>query len=153
MKKVMFVCHGNICRSPLAEYVFKHIVKTHNKENEYIITSRATSFEEIGNDIYPPIKRVLNANNIPLDRHYATRVKESDYDNYDLFLCMDYNNIRNISYIIKNDKDKKIHLLGEFVNISEEVEDPWYTGNYESVYKQITSYLQLLFEKLESMKG
>lgn len=149
MIKICFVCHGNICRSPLAEYVFKHLVKTNNKEGEYYIVSRATSSEEIGNDLYPPIKRVLDKNAISYNRHYATRLKFSDYDEFDLFLCMDYYNMRNIKYIFPYDKDKKIHLFSEFVNESGEVEDPWYTGNFDSVYRQIKHYCELLFVDLQ----
>ena len=149
MKKICFVCHGNICRSPLGEFIFKHIVATHHKGSEYIIVSRATSYEEIGNDLYPPIKRVLNKHDIPFTRHYATRLRNEDYDNYDLFLCMDYYNMRNIKNIFINDKDKKIHLLGEFVNMNEEVLDPWYSGEFDKVYNQIKNYCELLFVILQ----
>lgn len=149
MKKIVFVCHGNICRSPLAEFVFKHIVKERNLEDKFVIISRATSCEEIGNDIYPPIKRVLDMHNIFFTRHYATILKESDYFNYDLFLCMDFNNMRNIRHIFKDDKENKIHLLGEFVSENKEVNDPWYTGDFIGVYNQIESYLRKLIEIID----
>lgn len=146
MKKIVFVCHGNICRSPLAEYLFKHIVIQNRKDKEIEIISRATSLEEIGNDLYPPIKRVLQKHSIPFSRHYATRLVPSDYDKYDLFLCMDYNNMRNIRYIFNDDKDKKIHLIGEFVGDNKEVYDPWYSGDYDGVYAQLEKYLNALID-------
>ena len=148
MKKIVFVCHGNICRSPLAEYLFKHVVKEKGREEDFEIISRATSYEEIGNDVYPPIKRVLNKHSIEFSKHSATRLKENDYDKYDLFLCMDYNNIRNIKYIFPFDKDKKIHLIGEFVNDNKEVFDPWYSGGYDGVYNQLEDYLNKLITLL-----
>ena len=146
MKKIVFVCHGNICRSPLAEFLFKHIVKEVHREDDFLSISRATSFEEIGNDLYPPIKRLLDNYKIPYTRHYATRLKEDDYGKYDLFLCMDYNNMRNIKYIFKDDKDHKIHMLGEFIGDNKEVEDPWYTRDFIGVYNQLNLYLKELIK-------
>lgn len=129
MIKVLFVCHGNICRSPMAEYILKDRI---NKRKLDIYTeSRATSFEEIGNDIYPPAKEILDFYHIPYSRHRARRVNQDDYDSFDLIYVMDNNNLRNILRII-DDKDNKIKKL-----LSCDIEDPWYTGNYEKVYRQI----------------
>ena len=114
MKKIVFVCHGNICRSPLAEYLFKHIVIQNGKDKEIEIISRATSLEEIGNDLYPPIKRVLQKHSIPFSRHYATRLVPSDYDKYDLFVGMDDANVRNMHRIFGGDPDGKICKLMDF---------------------------------------
>ena len=133
----------------LGEYIFKHIVNKNNKNSDYYIVSRATSYEEIGNDIYPPIKRVLDKYKVPYDRHFATRLKGSDYDEYDLFLCMDHYNVINTERIFLGDPKRKIHLLSEFVSLSGDVEDPWYTLNFESVLNQIKRYSELLFFKLE----
>lgn len=125
MKKILFVCHGNICRSPMAEYIFKYLTK-----GKYIVASRATSSEEVGNDIYPPVKKVLSHNNIPYSKHYAKQITINDYNNFDLIVCFENYNINNIKRITNN-IDKVIKLLDV------DIEDPWYTGNYEKVYNQI----------------
>lgn len=127
MRKVLFVCHGNICRSAMAEYIFKY--KT--KYLDYYAGSRGVSSEETGNDIYPPAKRVLDKHNIPYDRHYARKISQKDYDEYDDIFVMDSSNMYLIKRII-NDFDNKIKMLCDY-----DVEDPWYTGEFENVYKQI----------------
>lgn len=125
MRKILFVCHGNICRSVMAEYILK------NKNKDIYCESAATSNEEIGNDIYPPAKRCLELHNIKYDKHHARRVTEEDYDAFDEIYVMDSNNMRNILRII-NDKENKIKKLCSF-----DIEDPWYTGDFETVYSQI----------------
>lgn len=125
MRKVLFVCHGNICRSVMAEYILK------NKCSDIYCESAATSTEEIGNDIYPPAKRCLDFHNIKYDRHHARRVTKEDYDKFDEIYVMDSNNMRNILRILE-DKDNKIKKL-----CSCDIEDPWYTGDFETVYTQI----------------
>lgn len=132
MRKILFVCHGNICRSVMAEYVLK------NKTSEIYCESRATSNEEIGNDIYPPAKRCLDKHNIKYDRHHAKRINQEDYDNFDEIYVMDYNNLRNIKYCVE-DNENKIKML-----CNEEVEDPWYTGDFETVYYQINDAIDKL---------
>ena len=129
MKKVLFVCHGNICRSAMAEYMFK------NKYPGVPCESRAVSNEEIGNDIYPPAKRCLDRHNIPYTRHYAKRITQKDYDGYDLIYVMDRSNMYYINRIV-NDTDKKIHMLCD-----RDVDDPWYTGDFDGVYYQIDEAL------------
>ena len=99
MIKICFICHGNICRSPMAEFIMKHKVKELNIEDIFYITSKATSTEEIGNDIHHGTKRKLDENNIPYTKHYASQVQKSDYENFDYFICMDDKNIRNLSYM------------------------------------------------------
>ena len=136
MKKILFVCHGNICRSPMGEYIFKYLTG-----DKYIIESRATSVEEIGNDIYPPVKEILNTYNIPYDRHMARQITIDDYNNYDLIICFDDYNIRNIKLITK-DISKVIKLLDK------DIEDPWYTGNYDKVYHEIYDGCIKLLNKL-----
>ena len=136
IKKILFVCHGNICRSPMGEYIFKYLTG-----DKYIIESRATSVEEIGNDIYPPVKEILNKYNIPYDRHMARQITIDDYNNYDLIICFDDYNIRNIKLITK-DISKVIKLLDK------DIEDPWYTGNYDKVYHEIYDGCIKLLNKL-----
>ena len=136
MKKIIFLCHGNICRSPMGEYIFKYLTG-----DKYIIESRATSVEEIGNDIYPPVKDILNKYNIPYDRHMARQITIDDYNNYDLIICFDDYNIRNIK-LITNDISKVIKLLDK------DIEDPWYTGNYDKVYHEIYDGCIKLLNKL-----
>ena len=136
IKKILFVCHGNICRSLMGEYIFKYLTG-----DKYIIESRATSVEEIGNDIYPPVKEILNKYNIPYDRHMARQITIDDYNNYDLIICFDDYNIRNIKLITK-DTSKVIKLLDK------DIEDPWYTGNYDKVYHEIYDGCIKLLNKL-----
>lgn len=133
MIKICFVCHGNICRSPMAEYIFKNKIKKLNMENKFIIVSKATSFEEEGNDIHPGTKKILEEHNIDFNLHRATRLEKEDYNKYDYFICMDENNIRNIMYIFDNDKEHKIFKLLK----NKDVKDPWYTGNFEETYEDI----------------
>ena len=130
MKKIIFVCHGNICRSVCAEYIMKYLSK------EYDVTSRATSLEEIGNDIYPPMKKVLLENHIPFDRHYASRINKEDYDNADYIFYMDNENYYSLIRMF-GEHSHKIIPIYKYSNNINEIEDPWYTGRYTHVYKQI----------------
>ena len=129
MKKIIFVCHGNICRSPVAEYIMKKYT------NDYIVLSRATSFEEIGNDIYPPMKRVLNQYHIPFDRHYAKRIDYSDFNDADYIFYMDDENKYSLIRMF-GESNKILPIYNYSVGIKE-IEDPWYTGRFDLVYRQI----------------
>ena len=139
MKKICFVCHGNICRSPMAEYILKDRV---NKLGlDYYIVSRATSSEEIGNDMHYGTKRILDKYKIAYDGHFATKLCKNDYDKFDYFICMDDNNIRNIKYIF-DEYDKVIKLLDR------DVRDPWYTGDFLETYKDICIGIDKLLKLL-----
>lgn len=137
MIKIMFVCHGNICRSPMAEFVFKAMVKEYGIENDFIIESSATSTEEIwngqGNPVYPPAKAELAKHGLSCENKRAVQLKKSDYDKYDLFLCMDNNNLRNAVRILDGDKENKVR---KFL-FDRDVSDPWYSGNFETTYNDI----------------
>lgn len=134
MYKVLFVCHGNICRSPMAEYIMKFLTKD---RKDFYINSKATSTEEIGNDIYPPIKSVLKKNGIPFMTHYASRIEKKDYDYYDYIIVMDSKNRYNIEKIIGQDPNHKIFKLLEFTGESYDISDPWYTGQFDDCFREI----------------
>lgn len=146
MIKICFVCHGNICRSPMAEFVMKDKIKKLNLENNYVITSRATSYEEIGNGMHYGTKEILDKNNISYSVHKATKLEKSDYDKYDYFICMDDNNIKNTLRIFGNDIMKKVIKLNK-----NDVKDPWYTGNFIETYEQINEGIDYLIKKITSI--
>ena len=139
--RIMFVCHGNICRSPMAEFVFKDMVKKAGREDDFIIESSATSTEEIwngvGNPVYPPTRVELSKHGIDPGDKRATQVKASDYDKYDLFLVMDSRNMQNILYIFGSDPEGKVRKLMDYTARGGDVADPWYTGRFDVAYRDI----------------
>jgi len=149
MKKILFVCHGNICRSPMAEFVFKELVRKAGLENMFRIDSAATSCEELGNPVFPPVKKLLKEHGIPFDERKAVRMRKSDYDEYDLIVAMDGRNLRGIENIIDMDTDKKVHLLMEFAGKSRDVADPYYSGDFEATWKDVQEGCSALFDKLK----
>ena len=153
MKRVMFVCHGNICRSPMAEFIFKHMLKKQGIADEYIVASSATSTEEIwngvGNPVYPPAKAELLKHGITCEGKRAVQLKKSDYDKYDIFLAMDSMNIRNISRIFGTDPLGKVHKLMDLTARPGDVADPWYSGKFDIAYADIYEGCAALLKKLE----
>lgn len=142
MIKICFVCLGNICRSPMAEFIMKDKVKKLGIENNFLIESRGTSDEEYGNDLYPPAKRMLDEKNIPYTKHFAKQLLASDYEKFDLFVCMEDANIRYIKYIF-DDPDKKVIKL-----LDKDIADPWYTGNFINTYDDLVEGIDLLIKRI-----
>ena len=132
MKKILFVCHGNICRSPMAEYVMKDLVKKAGLAAQFHIESAATSTEEIGNPVYPPARRKLAEHGISCAGHAARQLTREDYDRWDLLIGMDGANLRNMRRICGGDPAGKLRLLLDCAGRSGEVADPWYTGDFET---------------------
>ena len=149
MKKILFICHGNICRSPMAEYVMKDLVKKAGLEGQFLIASAATSTEEIGNSVYPPARRKLAEHNISCQGHAARQLQSRDYSKYDLLIGMDNANIRNMRRICGGDPEEKIHLLMDYAGQpGKEVADPWYTGDFETTWQNVLSGCQGLLKAL-----
>ncbi|MCH5174813.1 MAG: low molecular weight phosphotyrosine protein phosphatase [Prevotellaceae bacterium] len=137
MKHILFVCHGNICRSPMAEFVMKDLVAKEGLADEFYIESAATSTEEIGNEVYPPAKRKLAEHGISCKGKTARQMTRRDYDRFDLLIGMDEWNIRNMTRICGGDPEGKIHMLMDFTNRPGSVDDPWYTGNFETTWQDV----------------
>ena len=137
MTRILFVCHGNICRSPMAEFVMKDLVKKAGLESEFLIESAATSTEEIGNPVYPPARRKLAEHGIDCAGKTARQLKNEDYGQYDLLIGMDRANLRNMHRICGGDFNSKMHLLMEFTGRPGDVADPWYTGDVETTWHGI----------------
>ena len=149
MKKLLFVCHGNICRSPMAEFVMKALVQEQGLSYRYEIASAATSTEEIGNPVYPPARRMLAAHGISCAGKTARQMTKQDYAYYDLLICMDHANLRNMRRICCGDPDGKLHLLLDYTNRPGEVADPWYTDDFQSTWEDVTEGCQGLLKALE----
>jgi protein-tyrosine phosphatase len=150
MIKILFVCHGNICRSPMAEYVMKDMVSKKGLDHMYEIASAATSREEIGNPVYPPARRKLAENCIFCEGHHARQMTGGDYRYYDLIVCMDKNNMRNVGRIAGGDPERKTVLLLDFTaRKGAEVADPWYTGDFEATWRDVVEGCTGLIEKTQ----
>ncbi|MBQ6753083.1 MAG: low molecular weight phosphotyrosine protein phosphatase [Clostridia bacterium] len=143
MTKILFVCHGNICRSAMAEFVMKDIVRRDGREAEFEIASAATSTEEIANPVYPPVRRLLAEHGLSCSGKTARQITREDYDYYDLIICMDHNNLRNLRYIIPSDPKGKIRLL-----LPRDVADPWYTRDFEATWDDVTEGCEDLYREL-----
>jgi len=146
---ILFVCHGNICRSPMAEFVMKDLVRKAGLEWKYEIASAATSSEELGNPVYPPARRKLAEHGIGCAGKTARRLTRDDYDEYDLLIGMDRMNFRNMHRICGGDPEGKIHLLMDYTGRPGEVADPWYTGDFEETWQDVLEGCSGLLELLE----
>ena len=149
MHKILFVCHGNICRSPMAEFLLKDIVKNRGLSAEFEIASAATSREEIGNPVHYGTRNKLAQLGISVSGKHAVQVTKRDYEHYDLLLAMDSNNIRNLQRVLGADTQHKIHLLLDYTERKgESIADPWYTGDFEATYNDIMQGLKGLLQYL-----
>lgn len=151
MKRIMFVCHGNICRSPMAEFIFKKMIEDEGLTSEFYVSSSATSTEEIGNSVYPPARAELKRHGIVPDGKRAVQLRASDYDKYDLFVCMDSYNLRNIKRIFPRDDEGKVSKLMDYTTRGGDVADPWYTDRFDIAYRDIEEGCRGLLEELKSI--
>ena len=137
MTKILFICHGNICRSPMAEFVMKDLAEKAGVSDQFHIESAATSTEELGNPVYPPARRKLAEHGIDCAGKTARRLTSSDYGRYDLLIGMDRANLRNMQRICGGDSDGKMHLLMDYTDRPGDVADPWYTGDFETTWRDV----------------
>ncbi|MBO4635450.1 MAG: low molecular weight phosphotyrosine protein phosphatase [Bacteroidales bacterium] len=147
--RVLFVCHGNICRSAMAEFILKALVTAKGLDSQFHIESAAVSTEEIGNPIYPPAKRCLSQHGVGFDPGKRARVLTSaDYDRFDRIICMDASNLRLIRRIIPSDPEGKIHLMMSYTGVGRDVADPWYTGDFETTFQDLLEGCEAMLRPL-----
>ena len=164
MKKIIFLCHGNICRSPMAEYVMKDLVSKAGLSDEFDINSGAVSEEEIGNPIYPPAQKKLREKGVPFGLHSAHRITPAEFKEKDLVIVMDRSNLRWLSRIVRDYESAdagaslegsgikgKVHMMMEFAGEIRDVADPWYTGDFEATYRDVTAGCSALLEMLKQI--
>ncbi len=151
MVKVLFVCLGNICRSPMAEYVFKDMIKKEGTEEIYI-DSAATSSEEIGNSIHYGTRNKLKEMNIDYGNHLARQITKQDYEKFDYIIGMEDRNIKGIKRIVGEDTENKIYRLLDFSKNPRDIADPWYTGNFDKTYDDIVEGLEAFLDYLKNEK-
>lgn len=137
MIKILFVCHGNICRSPMAEFVMKDLVNKKGMADQFEIASAATSTEEIGNPVYPPAKRKLKEHGISCEGKTARQMTKADYTYYNYIIAMDRFNLKNMTKFVGNDPDNKVSLLMDFTSQPKDVADPWYTGDFDATWNDV----------------
>ena len=149
MKKIMFVCHGNICRSPMAEFLMKELVRERGKEKEYFIRSSATSSEELCNPVHYGTRKILNSRGIDCSGKHAEKLNKNDYDKYDYFVCMDGRNMANMLRIFGQDSKGKCTKLLDYTDRKGDVADPYWTGDFNETLSDITEGIEKLYEFLE----
>lgn len=150
MTKILFVCHGNICRSPMAEFVMKDLVRKAGRAAEFSIASAATSTEELGNPVYPPARRMMAAHGIDCTGKTARQLRKADYAQYDYLIGMDQANFRNMQRMCGGDPDGKIHLLLDFTDRPGQVADPWYTGDFQATWEDVLEGCEGLLRHIDN---
>jgi len=153
MIKMLFICHGNICRSPMAEFVMKKMVEEAGVSHLFEIASAATSTEEIGNPVYPPARRKLAEHGICCEGKTARQITRGDYRHYDHIIAMDRNNLRNLRRVIGEDIDGKISLMMDYTDRPGDVADPWYTGDFDATWRDVEEGCQGLLRQLLGKQG
>ena len=151
MTRILFICHGNICRSPMAEFIMKDLVRKAGREGAFEIASAATSREEIGNDIYPPAKRCLSAHGVPYERRSARQMTVQDAEKYDMIIAMEQYNLRNLRRLlgrVYEEHEAKFSLLLDYTDRPGEVADPWYSGDFEAAFRDIEAGCRGLLETI-----
>ncbi|WP_294160668.1 low molecular weight protein-tyrosine-phosphatase [uncultured Selenomonas sp.] len=146
MHRILFVCHGNICRSTMCEFVMKELVRRAGREDEFVIDSKACRTDEIGNDTHPGTQRKLREMGIPFTRRAARLIRREDYDAYDFIVAMDDENLRDLLRLTKGDPEHKCRLLLSFAGEEREVDDPWYSGNFDATYEDAVTGCKALLE-------
>lgn len=152
MTDILFICHGNICRSPMAEFIFKDMVGKLGRSSEFNVASAATSYEEIGNPIHRGTARILDELGISCSHKRAIHLEKSDYGKYDYLICMDSMNVRNTLRIVGGDKEQKIYKLLDFADSGRDVADPWYTGNFDATYRDVLNGCKGLLQHIDSSR-
>lgn len=147
---ILFVCHGNICRSPMAEFIMKDLVAERGLSADFRIESCATSTEELGNDVYPPAKDELRRRGIPFEHRCARQMKSTDYERFDYIVAMDYQNLRNMERFVNGDPDGKVSLMMSHVGETQGVADPWYTGGFSRTFDDLERVCKALLEEILS---
>ena len=154
MTRIMFVCHGNICRSPMAEIIFRDMLQKQGLLGEFSVASSATSTEEIwngvGNPVYPPAREELARHGLSCEGKRAVQITREDYARYDYLICMDDNNVRNLRRIVGSDPERKISKLMDYTDRGGNVADPWYYGNFDVTYRDISEGCAALLAALEN---
>ena len=148
MLKILFVCHGNICRSPMAEFVMKNLVEEKGLSDRFEIASAETSTEALGESVYPPARRKLDEHGISCSGKTSRRMTKNDYSYYDFIIAMDRNNLRNMVRFVGNDPLNKVSLLMDYSDTPKDVADPWYTGDFNQTWKDINAGCEGLLKRL-----
>lgn len=148
MKKIIFVCHGNICRSPMAEFIFRHLAAEAGLSAEFEVSSAAVSYEEQGNGIYPPAAQTLRRHGIPFGNHRAHRITPQEFASADLVVVMDSSNQRLLDRLTQQPDSTKVRKMMQFTGISDDVADPWYTGDFEQTYSDLFAACSAMLEKI-----
>ena len=150
MKKILFVCHGNICRSPMAKYVMRELVANAGLSDEIFVESAAATYEEIGNPVYPPARKKLEEHGISCEGHHARIIVRKEYGDWDYIIGMDQENMDDMRRIFGGDPDGKLCMLMTFVGKNREVSDPWYTGDFESTWQDVLAGCTALLDRIKS---